>query len=131
MEMNTTDNQAKTVLLAEDNQFIQRGYKIAIEEAGYRVVTVSNGADVIPSVTAHKPSVIVLDLILPNKNGFDILKELRSMEEFRSLPVIIATSLGQEEDREKVFACGATDYLVKQHATVQMLIEKIDHSLGI
>jgi DNA-binding response OmpR family regulator len=124
-------NRVRTVLLAEDNQFIQRGYKAAIEEAGYAVITVSNGADVVPHIVEHLPDIVVLDLILPNKTGFDILKELRADDRFRTLPIIVATSLGQDEDRQKADALGATDYLIKSHVTIHTLITKIDTALGV
>lgn len=116
----------KKVLIAEDNQFILRGYKMAIEEAGYSVDTVSDGSDVLNTVAASKPDILILDLILPNMNGFDILQALRSKPDTARLPIIVATTLGQEEDRQKVLELGATDYILKSHTSIQDLIIKIN-----
>lgn len=116
----------KKILIAEDNQFILRGYKMAIEEAGYEVETVSDGSDVVAMVQSFQPDVLILDLILPNVNGFDILRTLREMPTTAYLPIIIATTLGQEEDKSKVLELGATDYILKSHTSVQDLIIKIN-----
>jgi len=119
----------KKVLLAEDNQFILRSFRHIIAEHGYDIETVCDGSEVIDFVKKFQPDVLVLDLILPNMNGFDILKELRSCQEFSTLPIIVATSLGQDEDKDKVMQLGATDYIIKPHTTVQELLEKIKQVL--
>lgn len=116
----------KKILLAEDNQFILRSFKHIISENGYDIKTVSDGSHVVHEVVEYQPDVLILDLILPNMNGFDILKKLRSKVEYANLPIIVATSLGQEEDKEKVMALGATDYIVKPHTTLQELLKMIE-----
>jgi two-component system, OmpR family, alkaline phosphatase synthesis response regulator PhoP len=115
----------KKILLAEDNQFILRSFKHILSEQGYEVETVSDGTYVIAVVCEWKPDILLLDLILPNMNGFDILKELRSNKEYNSLPIIVATSLGQDEDKDKVMNLGATDYIIKSHITSKELVDKI------
>src|SRR3989339_133512 len=107
----------KKILLAEDNQFILRSIKHLFSEQGYDVDTVCDGALVVSVVKEFHPDVLVLDLILPNINGFDILKEIRSSKEFDTLPIIVATSLGQDEDKEIVMNLGATDYIIKSQIT--------------
>ncbi|HCC04800.1 TPA: two-component system response regulator [Patescibacteria group bacterium] len=115
----------KKILLAEDNQFILRSFKHLLSEQGYEVDTVCDGALVVSIVKEFQPDVLVLDLILPNINGFDILKELRSSKEFDTLPIIVATSLGQNEDKEIVMNLGATDYIIKSQITGKDLVDKI------
>jgi len=116
----------KKILLAEDNQFILRSFKHLLNEQGsYDIDTVCDGALVVSIVKEFQPDVLVLDLILPNINGFDILKELRSSKEFDTLPIIVATSLGQNEDKEIVMNLGATDYIIKSQITGKDLVDKI------
>jgi two-component system, OmpR family, alkaline phosphatase synthesis response regulator PhoP len=121
----TVQYMKKKILLAEDNQFILRSFKHILSEQGYEVETVSDGTYVIAVVCEWKPDILLLDLILPNMNGFDILKELRSNKEYNSLPIIVATSLGQDEDKDKVMNLGATDYIIKSHITSKELVDKI------
>lgn len=116
----------KKILLAEDNQFILRSFKHLLGEQGYAVETVCDGAFVVSAVKDSRPDVLVLDLILPNKNGFDILKEIRLDKKFDALPIIVATNLGQDEDKEKVMNLGATDYIIKSQITSKDLLEKIE-----
>lgn len=115
----------KKILLAEDNQFILRSYKHLLSEQGFDVETVCDGIFVVSVLKEFQPDILVLDLILPNKNGFEILKEIRSSKEFDTLPIIVATSLGQDEDKEIVMNLSATDYIVKSQITGKDLVDKI------
>lgn len=119
-----------TIVLAEDDQFLLRGYTMALNEANFIVAGVSNGAEVIPTVEEHQPDLLLLDLIMPNMTGFDILAELRARDEFKALPIIVATGLGQDEDKEKVLNLGATDYFIKAHSTAHALVEKVNEYLS-
>jgi len=78
-----------------------------------------------------KPDLILLDLVMPIKDGFIVLNEIKNNPQLKSIPVLIASNLGQKEDIDKGMAMGAADYVVKSNLSMEKLIEKINSLLGI
>lgn len=107
----------KKVLLVEDDKMISSMYKLQLTQDAYDVVLVENGGEVLDVATKEKPDVILLDVILPQADGFYLLQELRKKKIFKKTPIIMLTSLGTSEDQEKGKEMGATDYLVKPDLT--------------
>ena len=117
--------EAKKIMIVEDDELIRNMYKTKLEADGYTVAVVDNGGDAIPTVKAEKPDLVLLDVILPQLDGFTVLEELKSMTEIKDTPVIMLTNLGTEEDIEKGNKMGAVDYIVKANFTPAQVSEQI------
>ncbi|MDA2936194.1 response regulator [Patescibacteria group bacterium AH-259-L05] len=113
------------ILIAEDDIFISRAYKDGLEQAGFEVITAADGQETLEKIRTEKPRLVLLDLIMPNKNGFEVLEEVKGDEALRKVPIVILSNLGQESDIEKGKELGAIDYLVKADLSMRQVIEKI------
>ncbi|MEI6597108.1 MAG: response regulator [bacterium] len=121
------------VLLVEDDSFLRDiCYKKLIKE-GFNTIAAVNGEDAVKKIGDFKPAVVLLDIILPTMNGFEVLKIIRSHQDktVREALVIMLTNLGQEEEVKKAMDLGASDYLVKAHFTTKEIVEKIKSKLGL
>lgn len=105
------------VLIVEDDVMISSMYKTRLEQEGYIVTTANNGSHGLESAVREKPDLILLDVMMPQMDGFTLLQELRLQDSFKKTPIIMLTNLGTTEDREKGEKFGATDYLVKANLT--------------
>jgi len=115
----------KKILVAEDDRFLSNAYRIKLTKLGYEVTVMSDGEQVMKYLKDNMPDLILLDLIMPIKDGFETLKEIRSQIKFKKLPIIVASNLGQREDVKKATEMGATDYIVKSDLSLQELVDKI------
>lgn len=114
------------ILIVEDEEILSKVLKEKFERAGFKVSTAMDGEVAITEAKRFQPDVILLDLILPKKNGFEVLQELRSGSELKISPIIIVLSnLGQDEDIKKALQLGAEDYIVKTQHPVNEVIEKV------
>jgi DNA-binding response OmpR family regulator len=105
------------VLIVEDDVMISSMYKIRLEQEGHIVVTADNGSQGLEVAVRENPDLILLDIMMPQMDGFSLLQELRLQDDFKKTPIIMLTNLGTTEDREKGAKFGATDYLVKANLT--------------
>jgi len=108
----------KTILIADDDRFIVTAFKAGLENAGYHVITANNGNEAIAVTSAARPDLVMLDLILPEKNGFEVLKVLRADPETAATPVIVLTNLSQASDEAEARRYGAADFLVKSNVSL-------------
>ena len=121
----TTNKTTKKILLAEDDKFISRAYSDGLSRAGFEVILAMDGIEAVELARKEKPDMILLDLIMPRKNGFEVLIELNDEAELKKIPVIILSNLGQESDITKGKEMGAVDYLIKSNFSLKEVIEKI------
>ena len=98
------------ILLVDDEQRILAFLRSKLRVSGYEVITASNGLEALEQVQAQEPDLVVLDIMMPKKDGFETLKELRT---FSPVPVIILSAKGSQEDKIKGLGLGADDYLAK------------------
>lgn len=119
----------KKVLLVEDDKMISSMYETKLKQEGYSVSTADNGATAIELAVQEKPDIVLLDVILPQLDGFSVLQELRGNASLKNTPIIMLTNLGTTEDKEKGEKLGATDYLVKANLTPGQVGEKIKEYL--
>ena len=101
--------------------------KLSVE--GITVMTALDGEEGLRKIYSEKPDLILLDLMLPRKSGFDILKEIKADPKVKDIPVIILSNLAQEKEIEQGLALGAVDYLVKTDYSIQQVMEKIKKAL--
>ncbi|MCK5592381.1 MAG: response regulator [Candidatus Pacebacteria bacterium] len=123
------ETKLKKILLAEDDQFISRAYKDGLERVGFEIIIALEGFTAIEKVKTEKPDIVLLDLMMPEKNGFEVLEEIRAGENSKDTPVIILSNLGQASDVEKGKELGATDYLIKSNFSMKEVIEKVKFHL--
>jgi len=120
----------KKILLAEDDKFISKAYKAGLEKAGFEVITSLDGDAALEDIKSKNPDIILLDIIMPGKNGFEIMSEIKSDENLKKIPVIVLSNLGQESDIKKGDELGAVDYMIKSNFSMKEVIEKIKFHLA-
>lgn len=118
------------VLLVEDDSFLRDLISQKLIKEGFQVSQGIDGEDGFRKATEEKPHIVLLDLILPGLDGFEVLKKIRAEAHISKTPVIILSNLGQKDDIEKGIQLGATDYLVKAHNTPGEIIEKVKETLA-
>ncbi|MFA6525878.1 MAG: response regulator [Candidatus Buchananbacteria bacterium] len=112
------------VLLVEDDQMIVEMYKLKLETDGFEVFVTDKGSEAIELAGKEKPDIILLDIILPEIDGFSILQEIKSDSATKKIPVMMLTNLSQESDQEKGTQMGAAGYFVKaQHTPADIMTE--------
>ncbi len=117
------------VLLVEDDQFLSALLKTRLEKEKFEVILAHDGQEALDLLKKNDPDIILLDIILPGKSGFDVLEEIHAGPEFqtkKSIPVIIISNLGQESDMERGKELGVVDYFVKARISIDELVKKID-----
>lgn len=124
------DKTKHKILLAEDDKFISRAYKDGLERAGFEIIIAFDGVEAIKKIREEKPDLILLDLIMPDKNGFEVLEEIKMDDALKNMRVIILSNLGQDSDIEKGKALGAADYLIKSNLSMKEVIEKVKFYLA-
>ncbi len=117
------------ILVVEDDQFMQRIYKTKLESSGFKIISAGNGKEAIEKSETETPDLILLDLVLPEISGFEVLTKLKENSKTSQIPVIILSNLGQKEDIEKGLSLGADDYLVKAMHPINAVIDKIKEQL--
>lgn len=115
----------KRILIVEDDKFLGSLLARKLEKEEFIVSLATNGVEALNKINESLPNLILLDLILPNMNGFEILEILKKNQKTKDTPVIILSNLGQKEDIEKSLKLGAADYFVKAYSTPQEIVEKI------
>jgi DNA-binding response OmpR family regulator len=117
------------ILIIEDDKFLRELIAKKLNEEGFGVDEAVDGEEGLRKSKEGKPNLILLDLILPGIDGFEVLAKIKQDPEIKSIPVIILSNLGQKEDIEKGLKLGAFDYLVKAHFTPGEIIEKVRNAL--
>jgi two-component system, cell cycle response regulator DivK len=119
---------AKKILFIEDEAVMQKAVSEFLNTRGYEVVSALDGELGLISAKTHRPDLILLDLILPKKNGFEVLKELKGDADTASIPIVVLTNLSEMGDIGKVLEYGVTTYLVKSDQSLKdifAVVEKI------
>lgn len=119
----------KKILIIEDDSFLQYLETGKLEKEGYKVVTASSGEEALVKINEPEIDMILLDLILPSFDGFEILKKVRSIEKLKNTPVIVFSNLSEEKDVKKSKELGANDFMVKSNFTLDELIKHINKIL--
>ncbi len=120
----------KYVLIVEDDAFYLKIYKTKLEKENIAAELASNGDEAIKIIKEKgAPSLMLLDLIMPGKDGFQTLAELKASPEMKDIPVIVLSNLSQEEDIKKIMETGAIEYLVKSNTPIQEVINRLKAAL--
>jgi DNA-binding response OmpR family regulator len=119
----------KCGLVVEDDPILKNllGHTLA---GKYQALYASDGNEALSLFEQHKPSVVLLDLMLPTMDGFAVLQTVRErVDEFKSVPIIVVSNLGQEKDKERAMQLGATEYMVKAEVSIEEIVAKIQATL--
>ncbi len=113
------------ILVVEDDKFLANAYRVKLSKASYDVSLVYDGDEAISALQKDKFDLVILDLIIPKKDGFSVLAEMKKNENWKNIPVIVASNLGQKEDIERAMKIGANDYIVKTDFSISNLVGKL------
>ncbi len=115
----------KKILIAEDEDVLSNVLKDRFEAEGWEVTTVKDGVEAMGAINKEpKFDLVLLDLLMPKKDGFEVLKEVMGNPELKSLPIIVLSNLGGDDDIKKALALGAKDYFVKTQHPMSEIVEK-------
>lgn len=121
--------KGKKIVLVEDEVNLRTIMRDVLESKGFNVVTTSNGEEAVVRIKKELPALVLLDIILPKKNGFEVLEELKSDSNTKDIPVMLLTNLSQPHDIQKALDLGATTYLVKSEYQLEDIVRKIEDAL--
>ncbi len=113
------------ILIVEDEHFLLDLYEIKLVAAGYDVLKASNGAAGLSLAELEKPKLILLDILMPEVDGYEMLKRLKAQNSTKNITVIIFSNLSQKEEIEKGLKLGAKDFIIKTSVTPSQLEEKV------
>jgi len=116
-----------TILLVEDDPFLSSLLQLKLQKENFKVIRAADGEEAINLLTQQglKPNLMLLDLILPKRNGFEVLETIRQDPQLEKLPVIIISNLGQPSDIERGKSLGVIDYFVKARLSIDDLVNKV------
>lgn len=120
---------AKKILFVEDEPHLQKAVGEVLKQEGFEIFAALDGEEGLKLARKEKPDLILLDLILPKKDGFEVLKELKTDKELKDISVIILTNLEGTGDVEKALNLGATTYLVKANYELEDIVAKVKEFL--
>lgn len=115
---------SKTVLIADDEPNILISLEFLMEREGYRVVVAHDGREALECIGREHPDLVLLDVMMPHKNGFDVCREVRANAALKDLPILMLTARGSDTDIAKGKAMGANDYMIKPFST-RDLVQKV------
>jgi len=121
---------AKKILFIEDEPALQRAASAILTQEGFQVMLALNGEEGIQTALREKPALILLDLILPKKDGFEVLEALKKDPDTKDIPVIILSNLEGSTDVERAISMGATTYLVKANYRLEEVLQRIREIIG-
>ena len=121
--------EPKRILLVEDDRFLRKAAEVRLRRAGYTVVTAADGEEAIASAATARPDLVLLDLIMPRMQGFEVLRVLRTQPNMEGVPIVVLTNLSQDADREQVMTQGANGYLVKANLSLDALADAVGEVL--
>lgn len=123
--------QKKTIQLVEDDDTLAEVYRQRLELEGFNVIRSVNGEEALKDAVEKHPDLILLDVMMPNLNGFDVLDILRNSPQTRNIHIIMLTALSQPKDAERAKELGADDFLVKSQVVIGDVVARIKHFLNM
>lgn len=113
----------------EDDPFLRSVYEVKLANEGFEVKIAGNGREGVDAYDSFKPDIILLDLIMPEMDGFAVLEELKKKRKIKT-PIVVLSNLGQDEDVAKAKELGAVDFLIKASTQINAVVDKVKTILG-
>ncbi|OHA84357.1 MAG: hypothetical protein A2937_01295 [Candidatus Yonathbacteria bacterium RIFCSPLOWO2_01_FULL_47_33b] len=123
-------NEQKRVFIVEDDEHLAKVYAVKFSQEGIATSFAGTGEGAVSRIAAEKPDLIILDLMIPRKDGFTVLEEIKKDPSLATIPVLILSNLGQSSDKKRALDLGASDYMVKIEHSVQEVFDKAKSYLG-
>lgn len=114
-----------TVLIVEDDSFLRKLLAEKLKREGFGIVEVSGGKEALEYLTREVPMIILLDLVMPGVDGFQVLQEIRKNQAIKNIPIIILSNLGEKEHIDRAQSLGADDYLIKAHFILDEIVTRV------
>ena len=111
----------KKILVVDDEPNIVRSLTFVLDKGGYDVSIAGDGVEAMSMIRESKPNILILDVMMPNKSGYDVCSEIKSDPELRDIHVVMLTAKGQVGDREAVLSQGADEYISKPFSPIEIL----------
>lgn len=121
--------EMRRILLVEDNRFLRKAAEATLRRHGFDVLTAQDGEEALRLARAEAPDLVLLDMIMPKLQGFEVLRMLKQDPATRPIPVIVLSNLGQESDVKQALEAGAVAYLVKASLTLEELVKRVEEVL--
>ncbi len=118
------------ILLVEDDSFLLGMYATKFEMEGFKVIMAEDGEKAVRLALKELPDIILLDIILPKVNGFEVLRQVKAASATANIPVLLLTNLSQKDEIEQGLKMGAEDYLIKAHFMPSEVVDKIKKVLN-
>jgi len=128
-EQGAPTDAPKRLLLVEDDTFLREILSEKLVRVGYEVTALKDSDRVLETAIEKMPHLVLLDIVMPNKNGYEVIEELKGDAKTKDIPILVLSNLGQEEDIEKAKKLGAYDFLTKANFMPTEIIEKIESVL--
>jgi CheY-like chemotaxis protein len=122
-------SEPKRILLVEDDRFLRKAAEVRLKRAGYTVITAADGEEALATAQTMRPDLVLLDLIMPRMQGFEVLRVMRTQPHLDGVPIVVLTNLSQDADREQVMTQGANGYLVKANLSLDALADAVGEAL--
>jgi DNA-binding response OmpR family regulator len=120
-----TNETKKKILIVEDDPLLIDIYTTRFKQVGFNLVVIKEGEKAVKAIEKEHPDLVLLDIVLPYMDGWDILRELKSKEDTKNIQVVVLSNLGQKEEIEQGLRLGAAKYLIKAHYTPSEIVEEI------
>lgn len=117
------------ILIVEDEEFLLLALKDNLEAEGYTTDSAMNGDEAVEHIRKQRPNLILLDLLMPKRDGFYVLEEVKKNPEWKLIPVIVLSNLGNDSEIKRALSLGADDYFVKSQHPIEEVIEKVKEYL--
>lgn len=117
------------IVVADDDRMFRKAAETTLRRQGYAVTTASDGEEALQLIRAERPDIIVLDLIMPKLQGFDVLQVLKQDSLTAAIPVIVLSSLTQEQDKQEALDLGAVAYFNKTTFSLSELVKQVETTL--
>lgn len=121
---------AKKVLIIEDEKILYNLLKDKLEKEGYQAIVAVDGVEGLEKIKSEKPDLILLDIVMPRKNGLELLEEVQEDKELKKIPVIIISNSGQPVEIDKARELGADDWLIKTEFDPNEVVEKVKKQIS-
>lgn len=118
------------ILLAEDDRFLRKAATARLRQRGFTILTAEDGEEALRVARAEAPDLVLLDLIMPKMQGFEVLRALKADPATASIPVMVLSNLGQEHDVARTTEAGAVAYLVKANLSLDELVQRVEAVVG-
>ena len=118
------------ILIIEDEEIMYSLLEKKLKQEGYEVNVAKNGEEGLEKMKTNRPDLVLLDIIMPKKGGFEVMEEMRKEEDLKDLPVVVISNSGQPVELDKAKELGAKDWLIKTEFDPQEVIEKVKKQIG-